>query len=180
MKNKMIWITALLLIAFFVFLPIFILTRHAAIEAVTITLGVALYHFVMRLAVGTAVHCMMKNKADHTRAWFREKRFEGRLYQCLRVRKWKKYLPTYSPKAFDTSQKTVKELIGATCQAEIVHEIIMVFSLLPIAFIPLLGGAAAMIVTSVLSMLFDSLFVMLQRYNRPRLVRVMARFSKLK
>ena len=180
MKNKMIFITVLTAIAFFVFLPLFIVTKSAALEILTITLGVTLYHFAMRLAVGTAVNLMMKNRADHTRAWFREKRFEEKLYKHLRVRKWKKYLPTYSPKTFDASQKTVKELIGATCQAELVHEIIMVLSLLPIAFIPLLGGAAAMIVTSVLSMLFDSLFVILQRYNRPRLVRVMSRFERLK
>ena len=56
----------------------------------------------------------------------------------------------------------------------------MVFSLLPIVFIPLLGGAAAMIITSVFSMLIDALFVILQRYNRPKLLRVMERFEKLK
>ena len=56
---------------------------------------------------------------------------------------------------------------------------VMVLSLLPIAFIPILGGAAAMIVTSVCAMLIDSVFVTLQRYNRPRLVRVMKRFHKL-
>ena len=98
----------------------------------------------------------------------------------LGVRKWKKYLPTYSSDAFDTSKKTLKEIVGATCQAEVVHEIIMLLSLLPILLIPILGGAAAMIVTSVLSMLFDSLFALLQRYNRPRLVGVMKRFEKLK
>ena len=55
----------------------------------------------------------------------------------------------------------------------------MLLSLLPIALIPLLGGAAAMIVTSVLSMLIDAPFVVVQRYNRPRLVRVMERFPKI-
>jgi hypothetical protein len=94
------------------------------------------------------------------------------------VHKWKKYLPTYNPDTFDVNKKTVKEIIGATCQSEIVHEIIMILSLLPIASIPFLGGAAAMIVTSVLSMLFDSLFVILQRYNRPKLIRVLERFHK--
>ena len=56
----------------------------------------------------------------------------------------------------------------------------MVLSLLPIAFAPILGGAAALVVTSVLAMLVDSLFVVLQRYNRPKLVRVMERFDTLK
>lgn len=56
----------------------------------------------------------------------------------------------------------------------------MLFSLLPIALIPFLGGAAAFIITSVLAMLIDLIFVILQRYNRPMLVRVMERFEKLK
>jgi hypothetical protein len=95
------------------------------------------------------------------------------------VRKWKKYVPTYDPDTFDTTQKTVKDIVGAICQAEIVHEVIMMFSLLPIALIPFLGGAAAMIITSVLSAMIDSVFVILQRYNRPKLVRIMERFDRL-
>lgn len=180
MKNKMILITAFLLAGFAVSLPVFIVTKSGIAETVTITLGMALYHFVMRLAVGTVVNSIMKNKADHQNVWFREKSFENKLYKLLRVRQWKQYLPTYSPNTFDTSQKTVKEIVGATCQAEIVHEVIMVLSLLPITLIPILGGAAATVITSVLSMLFDALFVILQRYNRPKLVRVMDRFQKIK
>jgi hypothetical protein len=134
----------------------------------------------MRLFIGSVVNLIMKNKADHNSIWFREKRFENKLYKLIRVRKWKKYLPTYSPVTFDTTQKTVKEIVGATCQAEIVHEIIMVLSLMPTALIPLLGGAAAIIITSFLSMLIDLTFVILQRYNRPKLIRVMERFEKLK
>ncbi len=180
MKNKMILITVFLLIAFAILLPVFIVTKNAIVEAVTVTVGITFYHFAMRLAVGTVVNSVMKNQANYKNVWFREKGFERELYKMMRVRKWKKYIPTYDPDTFDASQKTVKEIIGATCQAEIVHEVIMVFSLLPIASIPFLGGAAAMIVTSVLAMLFDSLFVILQRYNRPKLVRVMERFQKLK
>ena len=180
MKNKMILITVFLLIAFAILLPVFVVTKNAIVEAITITVGVTLYHFAMRLAVGTVVNLIMKNKANYKNVWFREKGFECRLYKLIHVRKWKKYIPTYDPDTFDASQKTVEEIIGATCQAEIVHEVIMVFSLLPITSIPFLGGAAAMIVTSVFAMLIDSVFVILQRYNRPKLVRVMERFQKLK
>ncbi len=178
MKNKMILITAFLLLGFTISLPVFILTNNDIAKTVTITIGVTFYHFAMRLAVGTIVNSVMNNKADYTNAWFREKSFEDKLYRLIRVRKWKKHLPTYSPDTFDTNQKTVKEIVGATCQAEIVHEIIMVLSLLPIIFIPLLGGACALIITSVLAMLFDSLFVILQRYNRPKLIRIMERLQK--
>ena len=180
MKKKMIFITVLLLIGFAISLPIFIATNNAAIEAVTITLGVTFYHFAMRLAVGTIVNMIMRNKANHNSIWFREKGFEKKLYKLLRVRKWKQYIPTYDPDTFDASKKTVKELVGATCQAEIVHEVIMVLSLLPMGLIPIFGVMAAFTITSVLSMLIDSVFVILQRYNRPKLVRVMERFDKLK
>lgn len=172
-------ITAFLLVGFAISLPVFIITKNDIAKTVTISVGVTLYHFVMRLAVGTVVNLIMKNKANHNSIWFREKRFENKLYKQIRVRKWKKHLPTYSPDTFDTGRKTVEELVGATCQAELVHEIIMVLSILPIFSIPLLGGAAALIITSVLAMLFDSLFVILQRYNRPKLVRVMGRFQNI-
>lgn len=175
----MIFVTVALLVGFAVALPLCIHTKNDVIEAVTITLGVALYHFVMRLCVGALINLIMKNKANPQNAWFREKSFERGLYKLLRVRRWRKYVPTYSPETFDPSVKTTEEIVGASCQAEVVHEIIMVLSLLPIAFIPLLGGAAALIITSVLSMLFDSVFVILQRYNRPKLLRVMGRFERL-
>ena len=180
MKNKMIWTTVFLLIGFAISLPVFVATNNAFAEVVTITVGVTLYHFAMRLAVGSVVNAIMKNNADHKSVWFREKSFERRLYKLLRVRRWKKYIPTYSPDTFDAGKKTVKEIVGATCQAEIVHELIMALSLLPIALIPFLGGAAALIITSALSMLVDSAFVILQRYNRPKIVRVMERFDRLK
>ena len=178
MKKKMILTTVFLLIGFSISLPIFIVTENAFFEIITITIGITLYHFAMRLAVGTVVNLIMKNKANHNSIWFREKSFEKKFYNLLRVRKWKKYIPTYSPDTFDTNKKTVKEIVGATCQAEIVHEVIMALSLLPIAVIPFLGGAAAIVTTSFLSMMIDSVFVILQRYNRPKLVRVMERFDK--
>lgn len=175
----MILITVFLLIGFAIVLPIFIATGNSIIEVITITIGVTLYHFSMRLVVGTVVNLIMKNKANHKNVWFREKNFEKKLYKFLCVRKWKKYIPTYSPDTFDTNKKTIEEIIGATCQAEVVHEIIMALSLLPIAVIPFLGGAIAFIITSVLSTLIDFVFVILQRYNRPKLVRVMERFNRI-
>ena len=173
----MILITLLLLVGFAVLLPVFIVTGGPLAQTALITVGVTLYHFAMRLFVGTVLDALMKNKADHSHPWFREKAFEKKLYKLLRVRAWSGSLPTYSPEDFDTEKRTVMELIGATCQAELVHEVIMVLSLLPMVLIPFLGGATALILTSIFSMLYDSLFVILQRYNRPRLVRVMRRFG---
>ena len=178
MKQKMIFTTCVLLAVFAICLPVFLITKNDIALTVTITVGVTLYHFAMRLAVGYIINAIMKNKANYNNAWFCEKRFESKLYKLLGVREWKKYLPTYSPDTFEVGRNTVKQIIGATCQAEIVHEIIIVFSALPIILIPFLGGAAALIITSVLAMLFDLSFVILQRYNRPRLVRITERLKK--
>ena len=101
LKKKMILITVFLLVLFVVSLPIFLITKNDTIETITITIGIALYHFAMRLVVGTVVNVIMKNKANHNNIWFREKRFESKLYKTLGVRKWKNRLPTYSPETFD-------------------------------------------------------------------------------
>lgn len=179
MKKKMIMITIVLSIAFAVALPVYLVMKNEITETIAITIGVTLYHFAVRLAIGYSVDGIMKNNANPNNAWFREKKFEAKFYKFIRIRKWKKHLPTYSPSTFDPNGKTVEEIVGATCQAEVVHEVIMVFSLIPIAFIPLLGAPWAFIITSILAMLFDSLFVLLQRYNRPKLIRVMKRFAKI-
>ena len=176
----MLLITLFLFIGFLTTLPFSIVTNNIILEIITITLGVSLYHFVMRLLVGTIVNSIMNNKGNPGCFWFREKSFEDKLYKFLRVRNWKKYVPTYDPEIFNTSNKSVEELIGATCQAELVHEVIIVLSLAPILLIPFLGGAIAFIVTSILSMLIDLVFVIIQRYNRPRLIRVKSRFDRLK
>ena len=82
MKKKMILTTVFLLIGFAISLPIFIVTENAIIEIITITVGVTLYHFLMRLAVGTIVNLIMKNKANHKSIWFREKSFERKFIIC--------------------------------------------------------------------------------------------------
>jgi hypothetical protein len=73
MKKKMILITVFLLIGFAVFLPICITTNNSIIEAITITIGVTLYQFAMRIAVGTMVNLIMNNKFNYKGIWFREK-----------------------------------------------------------------------------------------------------------
>ena len=48
----------------------------------------------------------------------------------------------------------------------------MVCSFLPLLMVPLFGEFWVFFITSLLSALFDSLFVIAQRYNRPRMERL--------
>ena len=74
---------------------------------------------------------------------------------------------------FDIKKRTLKEIIGATCQAEIVHEIIVILSFLPIILSVWFGELAVFIITSIISALIDTIFIIMQRYNRPRLIKLM-------
>ena len=69
-------------------------------------------------------------------------------------------------------------LIQASCQAEIVHEAITMLSFVPILFTVWFGGAGVFLTNSCLAALLDIAFVMVQRYNRPRLLRLIQKQSK--
>lgn len=132
-----------------------------------ITTGTTCYHFGMRLLVGALVP-----PVNGTSRWFRPRKWEAAFYRLLRVKSWKQHLPTYDPQQFSLKENTLEQVIRNMCGAEIVHEVIMVCSFLPLLVIPVFGSWPVFLITSVLSALFDSLFVMAQRYNRPRLERI--------
>ena len=82
-------------------------------------------------------------------------------------------MPTYDPSAFSMKEHTLEQVIRNMCGAEIVHEIIIVFSFIPISFSLLFGDFPVFLITSLAAALYDSIFVIIQRYNRPRLVRIL-------
>ena len=131
----------------------------------------------MRLAVGSLLDQKLRNEVDYHCAWFQERSFEPKLYAFAHVRIWKKHMPTFEADLFDLRTKNLESIVKATCQAEIVHEIIIVLSHLPILLGFAIGTWKVLIATSVLAALIDLLFVMIQRYNRPRLVLLMERWN---
>ena len=138
-----------------------------------ITFGAFFYHFAMRLLVGYILNCTMRNKADYTKAWYRLQSFEIRLYKTLKVKNWKGNMPTYDPNLFDPKLHSWDEIVQAMCQAEIVHEVIAVLSFLPLlAAIPF-GSFGVFLITSALAACYDLCFVIMQRYNRPRIIKLM-------
>lgn len=146
------------------------LTLSLAITALTI-----FYHFAMRLAVGAVVPALFRDRLDPEHPWFRQRGFEPKLFRFLRLRRWKGNMPTYAPREFDLEKNTLDGIIRNGCSAELVHECIMVLSFIPVAAIPVWGAAGVFVSTSLLAALFDGIFVMMQRYNRPRLLRLARR-----
>ena len=143
------------------------------ILSAAISTGTTFYHFAMRLLVGTlAPHCI-RHPMDHS--WFQPKSFEARLYEMLKVKHWKDRMPTYDPASFSLRDNTLEQIVHNSCVSEAVHEVIMLFSFVPLLFSLLWGAFPVFLITSVLAALFDSCFVMMQRCNRPRLIRILAK-----
>ena len=176
MKKPMISMTLFSLIGFLVSGAIYHFTKSQVFFSVTITFGTMLYHFAIRLLVGYLVNARYHNHMDYTKKWFAERNFERKLYKIIQVKKWKKWFPTYNPQDFDLKSNSVTDIVQVTCQAEIVHELNMVLSFVPVLFSIWFGSFGVFLITSCAAFLFDSIFVIMQRYNRPRMIRLMKKF----
>lgn len=143
-----------------------------------ITFGTISYHFVMRLLTGWTINRLLNNHVDYHKKWFRVSDIEQKIYKKLNVKKWKGKIGAYDPSCFDNKLHTWDEIAQAMCQVELVHEVIIVLSFVPIlAAIPF-GALPVFVITSVLAACFDGMFVMMQRYNRPRIIRLMERSKR--
>lgn len=146
--------------------------------SLAITAGTSGYHFVMRLTVGRLVSAIFTTGFDPQSFWFRPKSFERKLYRVIRVRHWKGRLPTYSPEKFSFEHNTPEQIIQNSCEAELVHEWIMCASFLPLTASVIWGELPVFLITSLLAACFDGCFVIMQRYNRPRLQQYLKRRGK--
>ena len=146
---------------------------HPHILSAAVTLCTTAYHFLMRLAVGYIIPRVTRYDFDYHSRWFLPRKWEASLYRKTNVKFWKGKIPTYAPEQFSLKTNSLHRVIQNTCGAEIVHEIIMVLSFLPLVLVPFLGVFPVFFITSALAALYDSIFVIAQRYNRPRLVRIL-------
>ncbi|MDO4978300.1 MAG: hypothetical protein Q4E53_13695 [Eubacteriales bacterium] len=172
-KIKMILFTSIQGIAMLAFFLLYRSFRQQWMLSLAITLLTIFYHFAMRLVVGEVITVIFKNREFPQDRWgFPLYDFEKGLYRKLRVKQWKMSMITAKPEQFDLKQVSLKELLHNMMQAELVHRIIMILSFLPLFFIIPFGEPIVFIVTSIIACMMDSIFVIIQRYNRPRVVKL--------
>ena len=115
------------------------------------------------------------------RPFFWEK--SGKLYRKLRVKKWKTRLPDASKHHKDMYEKKVsiqpdkenlRRLIQETCVAEIVHYQLIVLCLPVLQLWPGAGGRFSFS----LCVAGNLAFSIIQRYNRPRLIKALQRLER--
>lgn len=175
MKKIIANITIISFVFTLLFAALYSHTENGVSLALAITAGTTLYHFAMRLAVGFFYDKLMNNKADLGKWWYQPKGFEKRIYSWLNVKNWKSIMPSYEPELFNPQKHTWNEIAQAMCQAELVHETIILFSFVPVYATRFFGELPVFLITSLLAAAFDMIFVIMQRYNRPRVIKLVAR-----
>ena len=175
MEKTMKIISVVSILALICFSLAYLFTDVNFFLTLAITFGTVAYHFCIRLIVGSFFNIIMKNKADYTKKWYRVSDSEQKLYKALKVKKWKSRLPTYDKDIFDASKHSWDEIAQAMCQSELVHEVNILFSFVPVIASVWFGEFAVFLITSVLGAAFDLMFVFMQRYNRPRVIKLINR-----
>ena len=130
------------------------------------------YHLQMRLLMGNVTKLIRLNPES---AFFRERKFEKKLYKLLRVKKWKGKALTYNPELYDVSKRTPYEIACATAKSETDHWINILIALSTVVFGIIWGNLPIFLLTVLPIALFDGQFIAIQRYNRPRLLRIASR-----
>ena len=121
------------------------------------------------------------------KTWFRGDAFpyccypaEQKLFRALHIKDWQSRVPDMSrilPALMPAKKLTAEtfsdlpRMIQETCVAEMIHVLLSLTGLGCLAIWPGIGGA---IVTAVYILLGNLPFILIQRYNRPRLQRLLA------
>ncbi len=129
-----------------------------------------LYHFWLRIIMGN-VNKLFPICKDHW--WFQPRAFEKPLYRFLRVKRWKGKALTYNPDAFDLRKHSLDEVADTMTKSEFDHWTNEMISLVSILFSLLWGEFWIFLLTAILAMLFDAQFIVIQRYNRPNVLRIL-------
>lgn len=151
---------------------IYHLTENTGVYSAFVTFLTFSYHFIMRLIVGSLIYFVPTRLLKYDNAWFKVKRFERKIYSFLRVKKWKGFMPTYNPDSFSLKDNSPEKIAVTMCSAELCHEIIIAFSFVPISFSLKFGVLPVFVATSILAAMIDLMFVIIQRFNRPRIIRL--------
>lgn len=159
-----------MLIRFFHLIPI-------AIEQFLLFAFIVLIVGAISFVVG---ELLPRKNFDYTAFPYRPFRWEknGEIYRKIRIEKWKDHVPDMSRHVKTMFAKEIvsprdpeytRRLILETCVAELVHYVLMLLSpIFPQYMLPFYGDLGM-----VAYVLGNLPFVLIQRYNRPRLIRLM-------
>lgn len=177
--KRIITFDVLLFVLWMLFLVLYYKYSAGWMESTYITLFTVFYHFTMRLIVGETVTLIYKKREfNQESVGFKLHAFEKKLYNKIGVKQWKKHAITAKPEQFDMKSLSPQELLHNVMQAELVHRLIFVLSYVPLLFIIPFGAPVVFVATSVVASCIDLKYVIIQRYNRPRVIRMLNMMEK--
>ncbi len=152
-------------------------SQNVAFLWVGIVAFTIMYHLWMRIIMGNVSKLF---KVSYNEWWFKEKAFEKKLYTFLKVKKWKGKALTYNPELYCVKDRSLEEIADTTAKSELDHWINVLISASTIAFGFIWGEIWIFSIAAFFAAVFDSQFIIIQRYNRPRLLRLIKREKKFK
>lgn len=129
-------------------------------------------HFLVMYISAPIVFMIFRKKFNYNSFWFRPKKFEKVIFDKIRIKHWKTKVPVYNKNEYSLQSHSSEEIIMNMCHAEIVHEVIILTSYLPILMAFFISHYGILVVTSFFFSCFHLMFVLIQRYNRPRVIRL--------
>lgn len=136
-----------------------------------ITTFTIMYHFWVRIIMGN-VSKLFKKNINYKQWWFKERSFEKKLYKILKVKSWKDKALTYNPKDFSLKDNSLEKIANTMAKSEVDHWINEIISLTTMLFAFIWGEFWIFCITAIAAMIFDSQFIIIQRFNRPRIVKL--------
>lgn len=134
-----------------------------------------LYHFGLRIFMGEVTK---RFRVNYNHGWYKQRSFEKRLYKIMKVRKWKDKVLTFDPASFDFENRSLEQLATTMAKSELDHWINEMISVVSIFFFLIWGCFPAFLITAIFAMIFDAQFIIVQRYNRPIVLRLVERRKK--
>jgi len=146
--------------------------KNGVVLWIGIVAFVIMYHFWLRIIMGNVSKLFQKH-INYNKWWFKERKFEKRLYEFLRVKKWKGKALTYNPELFSLKEYSLEEIANTMTKAETDHWINEIISVTTIFFTIPWGAFEVFLIQAIVAIIFDSQFIIIQRYNRPRIVKIL-------
>ena len=137
-----------------------------------VTTFTIMYHLWVRIIMGN-VSKLFKKHINCKQWWFKERNFEKRFYKLIRVKQWKGKALTYNPESFSLKEYSLEEIANTMSKSEVDHWINEIISLSTLLFAIPWGEFWIFLITAIAAMIFDSQFIIIQRYNRPRIVKIL-------
>ncbi len=137
-----------------------------------VTAFTIMYHLWLRLIMGNLTK-LFRNRLTYKGWWFKEKAGERGFYKLIRVKKWKSKALTYDPASFSLKDNSLEAIANTMAKSETDHWINVGISLSTMLFALMWGELWIFAVTAIAAIIFDGQFIVIQRYNRPRVVKLL-------